>query len=87
MSLVDRVAEALWIANEPWRQPGPFTAVVQPPWEHADDMDRELYRIKAQVIIDHLGLDKDLNELAQLREYRDNAAVYVAKSKLSGWWV
>ena len=80
MSLVDRVAEALWIANEPWRQPGPFTAVVQPSWEHADDLDRELYRIKAQVIIEHLGLTEETKRYLPENGAKDK------RRFVSKWW-
>lgn len=54
---VDDVAEALWVAEDPWWSPNPFDVVEAVPWPDADAPARDLYRAKARVVISRLGLE------------------------------
>jgi hypothetical protein len=51
------VAEALWVAEDPWWSPNPFDVVEAVPWSDADGPARDLYRAKARVVISRLGLE------------------------------
>jgi hypothetical protein len=55
-ALDDRVAEALWIAADPWRQLTVFGPSVPFPCAEADDGDRNMYRQMASTVIEELGL-------------------------------
>jgi hypothetical protein len=57
--LVDKMAEALWLADNPWRQLSVFGPSVPVAWADADDLDRDLYRQKAKTVIDHLRLTEE----------------------------
>ena len=50
--IAERVAEALWIADEPWRACGGAYA-------DADVLDKDMYRQKAWAVIDHLRLTEE----------------------------
>jgi hypothetical protein len=52
--IIDRVAQALWIADGPWRQRSPWSVSVPTLWADADDGDRDLYRNKAKIVIEQL---------------------------------
>lgn len=54
---VDEVAEALWVADDPWTVHNGFDPATQWLWADADDNAREVYRQKAKIVIERLGLE------------------------------
>jgi len=78
-SLEECMAEALWIAWEPWRQ-NTFRDLEPITWADADDLDRELYRTRAKVVIEQLGLTEET------RTGWADADVIEERRFVSKWW-
>jgi hypothetical protein len=57
--LEDRMAEALWVADDPFRSCGVYGPFVPIAWTDADEDDRDLYRNKAKVVIAQLELTEE----------------------------
>jgi len=72
------MAEALWLADDPWRQLSVYEYASAVSWAHADDLDRDLYRQKAKTVIEHLGLTEEGKDGAR---YGSTLRRFVSK-----WW-